>query len=101
MLTINMPVKTSSAFHEAILVSNMFTGAASTDPLLRQARNLHKFCLKNVQLNITLGPPNVSFRLIFCADFPSLPFLHAFVYLILLNLITLILLFKRRSCPCP
>jgi hypothetical protein len=51
--------------------------------------------LKNVQMNISLDSPNVLFRLIFCADFPSLSFLHIFVYLILLNLIILILLFKR------
>lgn len=95
MLTVNMSVNTLSVFHEAILVSNMFTEAAPPDSLLRQARPSHKFCLKNVQMNISLDSPNVLFRLIFCADFPSLSFLHIFVYLILLNLIILILLFKR------
>jgi len=95
MLTVNLPVKTSSAFHETVLVSNMFTEAAPPARLLWQARTSNKFCLKNVQFNITLGPPNVLFRLILCTDFPSLSFLHIFAYLILLNLITVILLFKR------
>lgn len=79
----------------------MFTGAVPPDPLLRQARLSHKFCLKNVQFNTTLGPPNVLFRFIFCADFPSLSFVHIFAYLIRFNLITLIFLFTMWICPCP
>lgn len=100
-MTVNLPLKTSSAFHETHHVSNMFTEAALPDLLLRQARHSHKFCLKNVQFNITLVSPNVLFRPIFCAYFPTLSFLHKFAYLILFNLIVPILLFKRWSCPCP
>jgi hypothetical protein len=100
-LTVNLPVKTSSACHETLHDSNMFTEAAPPDPLLRQARPTHKFCFKNIQFNITLVPPNILSRPIVCAYFPSLSFLHIFAYLILFNLITMTLLFKRWSCSCP
>lgn len=99
MLTVNLPLKTSSAFHETHHVSNMFTEAALPDLLLRQARHSHKFCLKNVQFNITLVSPNVLFRPIFCAYFPTLSFLHKFAYLILFNLIVPILLLKGEAAP--